>query len=316
MSETTKTHHVAGLATKLRIAGSIDLAPVTDGLVNLMMAGARGSGFWSSEIIPPSVQRGEWTLLERFSSVDEASAWMQSEHRKQLLESLRAVAPGRILSSEEILDEHGATGTAATAIVTNVKSGMEAPYWEWEAKIQCAQARFHGYRGTYIQPPPPDRPGQWTTLLRFDTPETLEAWLASPERRSLLSEGKDLITDIDFQDMSSSFPGWFPADKSGQRPPVWKTACLVFVGIFPVVVALKGLLWSQLSGMSTTLALAVVTALSVMGVSWICMPVLVRLFRFWLLPADPDKRMQVNLTGAAYLLGLFIAELVLLWSFS
>ena len=315
MSETTKTHHVSGLATKLRIAGNIDLAPVTDGLVKVMMAGARCPGFWSAEIIPPSVNRGEWTLLERFSSGEQALAWMHSEQRKQLLEALRAIAPGRLLTVDELLDEHGSTGTAATAIVTNVKTGMEAAYWEFEARIQSAQARFPGYRGTYIQPPPQDRPGQWTTLLRFDTPETLEAWLASQERKSLLSEGRHLINDIDFQDMSSSFPGWFPADKSGQRPPVWKTACLVFVGIFPIVVALKAFLWSQLSGLSSALALAIVTALSVSGISWVCMPILVRLFRWWLLPNDPDKRSRITATGAALILVLFLLELLLFWGF-
>lgn len=315
MSETTKTHRVAGLATKLRIAGNIDLAPVTDGLVQVMMAGARCPGFWSAEIIPPSVNRGEWTLLERFSSAEQAAGWMQSEQRKHLLESLRGTASGRILSSEEILEENGSTGMAATAIVTNVKTGMEGDYWDWEAKIQSAQARFHGYRGTYIQPPPPDRPGQWTTLLRFDTPETLEAWITSSERKSLLSEGKHLIHDIDFQDMSSSFPGWFPADKSGQRPPVWKTACLVFVGIFPLVVALKVLLWSQLSGLGSVLALAVVTALGVSGISWISMPVLVWLFRWWLLPKDPDQRTKITLLGSGLIVLLFLVELLLVWSF-
>lgn len=313
MSETTKTHNVAGLTTKLRIAGSIDMAPVTDGLARVMMSGARYPGFWSAEIIPPAAIRGEWTLVERFSSVEQASAWMNSDTRKQLLEELRSVAPGRILSVEDLVDDHGLTGTAATAIVTNVKPGMEDKYWYWEEKIQSAQARFPGYRGTYIQPPPPDKPGQWTTLLRFDTPETLESWLASAQRKSLLLEANDLVNTIDFQDMSSSFPGWFPVDKSGQRPPIWKTASLVLIGIFPLLIGSKLLLASLLAGVNSTVTIALSTLISVCAVSWICMPALVRVFKWWLLP-EPTDRGKTNRTGAAIVLGVFIIEIALCWS--
>ena len=317
MSGTIKNNYIAGLTTKFCVSGTVDIASVTDGLARLMMLGAKCPGFWSAEIIPPAANRGEWTLVERFASSEQANTWMQSSIRRELIESLRSVAPGRILSWEEILDDPGAPGTVATAIVTYVKPGMEEAYWDWETRIQTAQARFPGYRGTYVQPPRPENPGQWTTLLRFDSPESLESWLVSDTRRALLVEIDNLVHDIRFQDMSSSFPGWFPVDGSGRRPPVWKTACLVFLGMLPAVILQKVLFLPWLAELkldiSSTPVYTITTAISVAAVSWICMPVLVKLLRWWLLP-EPIAVVRTNILGGAIALTALIVQLVLFWS--
>lgn len=312
MSETTKIHQVVGLTTKLRIAGAIDLASVTDGLARVMMSGARCQGFWSAEIIPPAVSRGEWTLVERFKSADEASAWMSSAVRKSLLEELRSVAPTRILVSDEIAEDPGTPGTVATAVVTHVKEGMEAAYWDWEARIQSAQARFPGYRGTYIQPPLPDNPGRWTTLLRFDTPETLDAWLASDVRKMLLSEANLLVNTTQFHNMSSSFPGWFPADAS-KRLPIWKTAFLVLIALYPVIVCQKVFLVPHLAGINQTLVIAITTTISVCLVSWVGMPLLVKAFDWWLRP-QAEQTSAENWKGAVIVLLTLLLQIGLFWS--
>ncbi len=310
--ETRSTQFVVALTTKLRIAGTVDLAPITDGLTRVMMAGAKFPGFWSAEIIPPSVTRAEWTLFERFRNFEQANSWMHSSTRKELLEELRAVVPGRILSSDEILDDKDTEGNVATAIVTYVKPGMEAAYWDWEALIQSAQARFPGYRGTYIQPPPPDSPGKWTTMLRFDTPESLEAWLSSDIRKNLLVEAEKLVNATVFQDMSSSFPGWFPVDNSGQSPAIWKTAGLVLIAIFPFIKLFHTVLSPVLSGLNTTLASFIVVSLSVCMLSWACMPLLIRAFRWWLLPEQKSE--HANLSGALTIALILVAELILFWA--
>ncbi|MBX9689264.1 MAG: hypothetical protein K2X27_21320 [Candidatus Obscuribacterales bacterium] len=309
MSSTSETNQVAGLLTKLRISGAAEMAAVTDGLVKVMMAGARYPGFWSAEILPPAVNsRGEWTLVQRFSTAAETADWMQSELRKELLEALRAVAPGRILTWDEVLNEPGAEGTVATAVVTDVKAGMEALYWDWESKIQSAQARFPGYRGTYIQPPPPDRPGRWTTLIRFETPESLNAWLLSEERKSLLSESNLLVSTTHFQNMSSSFPGWFPLE----HIPIWKTASLVLIAVFPVVIGLKAFLLPLMKGQNSTLVLILGTFITVAVLSFVLMPVLVRSFRWWLNP-EPEKAARLNAAGALIVVAILLLQAILFW---
>lgn len=309
----TRPPNVISLTTKVRVAGNVDIAPITESLTHIMMAAAKFPGFYSAEIIPPSVARAEWTLVERFSQYEQANAWMHSSTRKELIESMRNVVPGRILSSEEMLDDKGASGMAATAIVTYVKPGMEADYWTWESRIQAAQARSPGYRGTYIQPPPVDSPGKWTTMLRFDTPESLELWLASAERKELLLEAERLVNATLYQDMSSSFPGWFQADKRGQSPDTWKTACLVLVALFPFMHLFRIVTGPYLADLPEGVSSLLILTFSVGMLSWGCMPLLVKAMRWWLLPDHPSPG-KVNMQGAAVITVALLLELFLFWN--
>ena len=52
---------------------------------------------------------------------------------------------------------------------------MESAFRDWSARIHEAQAGFPGFRDVYLQPPPSERQSYWTTLLRFATPDQLDA---------------------------------------------------------------------------------------------------------------------------------------------
>ena len=88
----------------------------------------------------------------------------------------------------------------------------------------------------YLQPPTFTE-GHWTTLLRFDTAAHLEAWLAAPERTKLLQESKAFIENEELMRLATSFPGWVPINPvTGKGPPDWKTALLILLGLYPIVV--------------------------------------------------------------------------------
>ena len=136
-------------------------------------------------------------------------------------------------SIEVEVKETESDGGVVEVIITQVKPGKEAAYREWETKIQQAQSKFPGYRGSYVQPPVAGELG-WTTLMRFDTTEQLDRWLKSPERAALVKEAESLVDYAHLQQMGTSFPGWFPTDpKTGKGPPNWKAAMLVLLGLFP-----------------------------------------------------------------------------------
>src|SRR5262249_51922412 len=158
----------------------------TDWLVKLLISGAQFPGFWSGEIIPPKhAERREWTLVQWFSTGSQAESWRQSATRAAILSERSSFTAKEALAiSEEISLEEPSNGVA-TAILTEVKPGMESAYWAWEQKIQCGQAKYPGYGGVYLAPPIPGRKDQWTTLLRFDSPVNLDAWFASEERKGL-----------------------------------------------------------------------------------------------------------------------------------
>jgi antibiotic biosynthesis monooxygenase (ABM) superfamily enzyme len=316
MTQTTaKNEAIVALVTKIENANGTNIVNITNGLVQVMMEGAKFPGFWSGEIIPPEdTTHHVWKLVQRFKSADQARAWQAAPSRVKLVQSITSADNSSSVEASDEIAEHLPDADVATAIATEVKPEMQDVYFAWEAKIQSAQARFPGYRGSYLQPPAPGRPGRWSTLLRFDAPESLERWFASPERQALLKEASELVSATHFQDVSNSFPGWFPVDKeTGQGPPNWKTSMLVLLGLFPVVMLEIRFLSPLMTALNPALSSFLNLVLSVILTTWGTMPLFITWFTWWLLPKEKDAS-NTNLKGTLIMVALFVSEVAVLWN--
>ncbi len=81
-----------------------------------------------------------------------------------------------------------------TIIVSRqVKPGLEREFERWNTRIREAAERWPGHLGSEAQPPDEAHPGEWVIVYRFATPEQLDAWMTSEERRILLDEGDQLL---------------------------------------------------------------------------------------------------------------------------
>ena len=145
-------------------------------------------GFISSDVMPPSQpESNEWTIVLNFRSQDELAAWQRSSERAELVSDAIPLLEGGSLGEVARLDRPGEPpGQNVTEVIfSKIKPGMDDTYREWAVRIQAAQAKYSGYGGMYLQPPA-EKDGPWTTIIRFDTAEHLEAWMEAPERKELL----------------------------------------------------------------------------------------------------------------------------------
>jgi len=305
--------HIATLITRLHALADADTPVLADGLVQLMMSGARWNGFWSGEIIAPAGAHGikEWRLIERFEFEEQALTWKDCKERHELLSSLQSHVSD---ISDELFLGPQAGGSAATSIITEVKPGTEEAYFNWELKIQSAQARSPGYEGIFVQPPLPGRPNVWTKLLRFDSPAALNNWFESEERKRLVAEGRAFMESSKLEQLSSAFPGWFPVDnKSGKGPAKYKTAFMVVLGLFPCVMFEVWLFGPLQASWNPTLKTFMNLTLSVSFTTFISIPLCIKWFSWWLLPAE-DAPYSVQLKGLAIVLIVLALEVVALWN--
>lgn len=305
---------LATLITRLEATSDAEVGVLADGIVQLLMSGARFPGFWSGEIIAPKNRLGskEWRLIQRFDADDQATSWKDSEIRKHLLKELDKHTTGDAADELVVGPENG--GGVATAIITDVKPETQDEYFAWEIKIKSAQAKYPGYEGIYLQPPLPGRPGQWTTLLRFDSPASLEKWFESEERRTLVEEAEKMVESTRFQRMTGSFPGWFPVDKeTGKGPPNWKAALLVMLGLFPIVMLEIWLLSPMETTWNSSVRTFINLMISVSFTSFVSMPLCVKWFDWWLLPPK-DAPASGNLRGIVIVTVLLIVQVLLLWN--
>jgi antibiotic biosynthesis monooxygenase (ABM) superfamily enzyme len=291
---------------------SADTGYISDTLVKLMILGGEYPGFISADISPPSRQENCWTLIQRFYNSNQIANWQLSKERKKLIDEMASqyINHNWQFSEKEIWQDNH-KGNAAIAIVNEIKPEMEKEYQNWEIKIKSWQARFPGYKGTFIQAPTESTKGRWTTLLHFESPDDLDNWFNSKERKALLPETKQFIKSTDFRHMTSSFPGWFPINaNTGRDPARWKTTMLVLLSLYPIASLLIKYFRPLLTGLPVVWINFCSNIVSVTVMAWIVMPIALRAFKFWLYPKS--EAVSVDLKGFLIVLGLYMVETALL----
>jgi uncharacterized protein len=278
----------------------------------------RFAGFISSDVIPPS-QPGsnEWTIILNFRSEEELATWQRSSERAKLVGEITPLLEGGSIGEAARLDRPGERpGANVTEVIfSKIKPGMGSRYREWAVRIQAAQAKYAGYQGMYLQPPT-EKEGVWTTIIRFDTAEHLQAWMEAPERADLLGESKAFIEREQLMRLATSFPGWVPINPlTGKGPPNWKTALLVVLGLFPIVMLEMRFLSPILTalGMHASLATFVGNCISVAATTFITMPLFIRWFGWWLFK-DEDASGWLEPVGSSLLVVLLAIEVGALWN--
>jgi antibiotic biosynthesis monooxygenase (ABM) superfamily enzyme len=274
-------------------------------------------GFISAEVIAPSPSGPpEWRIIQHFRSDDQLRAWRQSDqHRRLLLEAESLVEKnGTAGLFEEEAPEAHEDGTVTEVVTTYVRPDKADEYREWAAKIHKVEAQFPGYRGGFLQPPTSASQSYWTTLVRFATPEQLEAWLNSSEREKLLREHEALVSSWSHHRLPTSFAGWFPTDQTaGASPPAWKQSMLVMLMLFPVVMAEMRFLSPLTSGLNPALGMFIGNVISILLLGWPLMPLIIRALKWWLLPA-PDGAWWINPAGLVLVVALYAVEIAALWN--
>ena len=277
------------------------------------------SGYVSSDIVPPASGKAEdpWTTILNFKTQAELKSWLQSPERGKILGDLVPLLEGGNFGETIKIGESGETPNAEVneVIFSKVKPSKAHQYREWAGRIQAAQAKYPGYRGMYLQPPPRGGDGgHWTSILRFDSAGHLEAWMNAPERRALMAETSEFIETEEFLHLATAFPGWVPIDPmTGKGPPNWKAAMLVLLGLFPIVMLEIKYLSPVLAtlGLRASLATFIGNAISVVLTSFFTMPWCVNWFGWWLFPKGNSPAISTN--GVVIICVLYAIEVVALW---
>jgi antibiotic biosynthesis monooxygenase (ABM) superfamily enzyme len=275
----------------------------------LLAAEARAVEFWP----PAPPDQLETVGLARFPSMDTLRRWRRGEQNRALIDAVAPLVQGGLvmqLVGQAAVDYSVAHGVTMV-MVTEIKPGSETAYKAWADRIQKLQATFPGYLGSFVQPPQ-NRERGWTTVLRFDSASNLDRWLASPERAAMVKESENLVAHFHAQRVDTSFPGWVPNDpKTGAPPNMWKTACLVLLTLFPVVMLELRFLNPHLKDLNPAVGTFIGNIVSVGLTTWPLMPLAIYVFRDWLFPEGKAPWLAWALPIGLVL--CYLAEIALLW---
>jgi uncharacterized protein len=171
------------------------------------------------------------------------------------------------------------------AVSRHVVPGREADFAEWARGISADAARFPGHLGAgHIRPARAD--DEHTIVYRFDTRKHFNAWQDSEERRRWMETSRDLIVGEPRVQMATGLEYWFtdPSCAVGPPPRVWKQALLTWLGLYPTVLVVAYSIGALIAEWPLPARSVVTTALSVILMTWVVMPVVTRVFRGFLRP--------------------------------
>ncbi len=260
-------------------------------------AAAGYPGYLGSEVKPPNDREPRWVVIYRFDSTLNVQNWLNSATRQHLIRSTADLfdGPGTlrvITDSNEILDP------CPPVVVTHpVADDQVEAFLVWREKMVEAESRYPGYLGSELFRPVEGVQDQWSTILRFDTVEHLDAWLASQERRDLLAEGAR-FGEFELRRTYQPFGNWFKP-----KNPQFKTAIAVWMGLYPTVVLLT-LLMAPLN-LPFWLAMLVGNLVSSLVMSYLTMKFYVtKIMGWWTSPAESAPQPATDVKGFLLILAI------------
>lgn len=184
------------------------------------------------------------------------------------------------------------TGPVTVSITRQVDPSQEDQMLAWlRAGFELA-GRFEGFLGSgWVRPSAGSN--EWHMLYRFASPEALEAWELSSQRRWWLDSAQGFV-DESSREHRTGIEGWFddPSSVDVQDlrpapppPPRWKQMCAIFLVFYPLSLAANYIAkdfaadwWLPVRVLATV---AVMTPL----MTYIALPWITRLLHPWLTAA-------------------------------
>jgi len=183
------------------------------------------------------------------------------------------------------LDQSQSIKDAITVVVTRrVKRGREKEAERWIADITQAAMKFEGHLGANIIPPTNPQKSEYVVIFRFNNDENLKKWEESKIRAEWFDRAKTFTAGKTKIQKITGLEYWFTLpDKAFQAsPPRYKMAIATIIAIYPTA-KVVGTISNYLTDYTSISfhPLIELTA-TVLLMTYLVMPVIIRLLAFWL----------------------------------
>ncbi len=270
-------------------------------------------GFLRQELVPPAPPHQlDWLVIQRFETLAAARAWLDSPERARLLAEIRR----DLIGPEEtrLFPDAGGEHDAAVSVVFTytIDPADAAEFEDWQRRIQDAETAFAGFLRHKIEAPKPGLHDDWVVVVSYATDADLDRWLASPERQTVLAEGRRFIERMQYRRNSYGFGFWFREGEAAGRDgfAILRGNLVVLLVLYPVVALWNLVLAGPVAtlGAPPWLALFLGNLVASQILGWWAVPMAARRFRWWL---APTAGRWSRLAGYAVVLALYALSMAL-----
>ncbi len=181
------------------------------------------------------------------------------------------------------------SGTIHVAITRRVRKEHAEAFERALADFARRSLEEPGAMGVHLLRPAPGTDSLEYGIIRtFASPEHREAFYKTNLYQEWLAQSAHMVDGAPAFRELGGLEAWFRPPHAA-NPPRWKMALLTWIAVWPVSMLVPALL-SPLLGPSVPRVLAggVISAGIVVTLTWVAMPLLVKLAKPWLQPAPRD----------------------------
>lgn len=182
----------------------------------------------------------------------------------------------------------GPDHSVTVVVRRRVGEGRQQEFETWAAGVVAAAAQFPGHQGATILTPAMTGGEDNLLVFRFDTPAHLAAWDQSEVKRDWLGRIADATVEVRARQVTG-LEFWFrlPSVPAGVTPPRAKMAAVTFLAIYPLALSAQLFLGPVLMPLPLPLRVVVIAGAMVTLMTYVVMPLLIRLFKPWLFKPPP-----------------------------
>jgi len=184
----------------------------------------------------------------------------------------------------------GADATASPAqpvtvtVARTVRPDRREAFERWAENVLAVAAGYPGNLGATMLRPGPDS-SEYHLVYRFVDDDSLAAWERSSERRSALAHVEDMVDEARYARVAG-LESFFT--RGPQPGPRWRMTVLTIAAVFLITSPLQQFVMPHLASWPLEARLLLSATVVVIGMAYVVMPTLTRLFARWLHPRRPS----------------------------
>ena len=172
-------------------------------------------------------------------------------------------------------------------------------YETWIKGSNQAVTEFEGFQGVEVIRPADHNHPEYVIILRFDTYDDVRRWQESSTRAGWIENAQDIVVRESHIQKASGLETWFTLPDNAAflpRPRYYKMVAISTVTVYSLIVLVETLIGPVTGGLPRWLGLLISVAIVSALLTYPVMPLVTRLFGFWLYPSSVNSKAQSKLS--------------------
>lgn len=176
----------------------------------------------------------------------------------------------------------------AVLTLRTVKQGYQDKFEAALHEFISASLHAEGQLGVHVIRPSGSGSREYGILRRFSSLAARDSFYHSASFREWEERIAPMVEGTPVRQELSGLEVWFslPGAAAAKHPPRWKMALVTLLGVYPVSLVVPRLLHPLIATLHPLLAAFIIALGIVLMLTWVVMPVLVKILSPWLYPRE------------------------------